>query len=45
MKEITAQELKAKIDNKEDFQLIDVREEHEHEGANIGGELIPVGTI
>src|SRR6266550_4625640 len=45
MKEIIAQELKAKIDNKEDFQLIDVREEHEHEEANIGGELIPMGTI
>jgi len=45
MKEITAHELKAKIDAKEDFQLIDVREPHEHEMANINGELIPVGTI
>ena len=27
MKEITVQELKTKLDNKEDFQLIDVREE------------------
>src|SRR5436190_23673711 len=45
MKEITVQELKAKIDANEDFQLIDVRELHEYETCNIGGELIPVGTI
>lgn len=45
MKEITPQELKAKLDNKEDFQLIDVREDYEHEHSNIGGELIPLGTI
>ena len=45
MKEITALELKAKIDNKEDFQLIDVREGYEHEMANISGELIPLGTV
>jgi rhodanese-related sulfurtransferase len=45
MKEITVHELKKKIDNKEDFQLIDVREPHEYELANIGGELIPVGSI
>jgi rhodanese-related sulfurtransferase len=29
MKEISVQELKQKIDNKEDFQLIDVRETFE----------------
>lgn len=45
MKEKTAQELKQMLDNKEDIQLIDVRELHEHEMANIGGELIPLGTI
>ena len=45
MKEITVQELKEKIDNKEDFQLIDVREPHEHELANIGGELIPLKMV
>jgi len=45
MKEITVQELKKKIDNKEDFQLIDVRELHEYEIVNIGGDLIPVGSI
>jgi rhodanese-related sulfurtransferase len=45
MKEITAQELKNKIDSKEDFQLIDVRESYEYEMVNIGGELIPMGSV
>ncbi len=45
MKEITVQELKQMIDDKVDFQLIDVREQHEFDAANLGGELIPLGTI
>ncbi len=45
MKEITAQELKNKIDGKVDFQLIDVREPHEYDVVNLGGELIPMGSI
>jgi rhodanese-related sulfurtransferase len=45
MKEKTVLELKEMIDNKEDFQLIDVREEHEYEISNLGGELIPLATI
>lgn len=45
MKEITVKELKEKIDKKESFQLIDVREQYEHEFANISGELIPMGQI
>ena len=45
MKEVSVQELKAKLDNKEDFQLIDVRELHEIEVAEIGGEHIPLGEI
>lgn len=45
MKEITVEELKKKIDNKEDFQLIDVREDFEYEEANLGGELIPLGNV
>ena len=32
-------------DNNENFQLIDVREPHEAEIAEIGGELIPMGQI
>jgi rhodanese-related sulfurtransferase len=45
MKEISVQELKEKMDNKEDFQLIDVREEFEYEVSNLGGLLIPLGGI
>jgi len=45
MKEITPIELKKMMDAHEDFQLIDVREEHEAEAANIGGLLIPMGTV
>ena len=32
-------------ESKEDFQLIDVREEEEHLEFNIGGQLIPLGQI
>ena len=45
MKEVTVQELKSMRDSNADFQLIDVREEHEYDIANIGGELIPMGAI
>ena len=45
MKEVTVQELKALIDSKSDFQLIDVREPHEYEYCNLGGELIPQAEI
>lgn len=45
MKEVTVLELKAKMDSKEDFQLVDCREEYEYEIANLGGELIPMGEI
>ena len=45
MQEITVQELKEKLDNKEDFQLIDVREDFEYETSNLGGQLIPLGGI
>jgi len=45
MKSITVKELKEMFDNKEDFQLIDVREEAEYENANINGLLIPLREI
>ncbi len=45
VKEITVQELKQLFDSKADFQLIDVREDYEFEIANLGGELIPLGTV
>lgn len=44
-KEITVTDLKSKLDNKEDFVLIDVREPHEHQEFNVGGILMPLGTI
>ncbi len=45
MKEVTVQELKALRDNGADFQLIDVREPHEVDICEIGGELIPQAEI
>lgn len=45
MKEISVSELKALLDSGADIQLIDVREPAEFESAQIGGELIPLGTI
>jgi len=45
IKEITVEELKEKIDNNEDFQLIDVREPFEYEVSNLDGENIPLGGI
>lgn len=45
IKEITVEELKEKIDNHEDFQLIDVRETFEYETSNLNGENIPLGGI
>ena len=45
MKEITVAELKQKIDNNEDFQLIDVRESFEYEMSNINGENIPLAGV
>ena len=45
MKTISVDELKELKDNGTDFQLIDVREPQEYEQAEIGGELISLGTI
>ena len=45
MEDITVAQLKAKMDNNEDFILIDVREPHEAEAFNIGARLIPLGTL
>lgn len=45
IKEITVQELKNKMDNNDDFQLIDVRENHEYKHVNIGGTLIPLSEL
>ncbi|MEM9549063.1 MAG: rhodanese-like domain-containing protein [Bacteroidota bacterium] len=45
MTDITTEELKQKLDNKEDFLFIDVREQHEYDEFNLGAKLIPLGTI
>jgi len=45
MKVITVKELFNLINSNADIQLIDVREQDEHEAFNIGGKLIPLSTI
>jgi len=43
--EISVEELKKKMDNKEDFLLIDVREQREKSISDMGGTLIPVNSL
>ena len=43
--EISAYELKQKILKGENFQLIDLRENYEFEGYNIGGINIPMDEV
>ncbi len=43
--EITVQDLKAKLDNGGDINVLDVREPHEYEVANIGVKLVPLGEL
>jgi adenylyltransferase/sulfurtransferase len=43
--EITVGELKSKLDKGEDINVLDVREPHEYEVANIGVKLIPLGEL
>ena len=43
--DITVQELKEKLDKGEKFVLVDVREPHEREEFNVGGDFIPIGKI
>jgi len=46
MQEITATELKQRLDNGDDIQLIDVRQPDEHDFAKIeGAKLIPLGEV
>ena len=45
MKEISVAELKAKMDNREDFQLVDVREPHEFEICSLGGVEVPMSDV
>jgi len=43
--EITPEALKARIDRGEDIFILDVREPHEYQIANLGGHLIPLNTL
>jgi sulfur-carrier protein adenylyltransferase/sulfurtransferase len=43
--EITVGELKERLDNGQDVSVLDVREPHEYEVANIGARLIPLGEL
>lgn len=45
MENISATELKKRIDGGEALNIVDVREPHEHEEFNIGGILVPLGEI
>ncbi len=45
VKELTVQDLYELIEDKKDFQLVDVREPYEYEIANLGGELIPLKQV
>lgn len=45
MKQITAQELRARIEQADDVILIDVREGWEREVFNIGGMHLPMGDL
>jgi adenylyltransferase/sulfurtransferase len=46
MEEITARELKERLDRGDDLQIIDVREPNEYETARLeGAKLIPLGQV
>ncbi|SNS25893.1 Rhodanese-related sulfurtransferase [Belliella buryatensis] len=45
MEDINVEELKQRLDNKEEFVFIDVREEWEYEEDNLGALNIPLGTL
>lgn len=45
MKTITVSELKQKLDNKENVQVIDVREPYEVDIVTIGAENIPMNEV
>ena len=45
MQTITVEQVKARLDNGETLNLIDVREDHEHAQFNIGGQNVKLRTI
>ena len=45
MKEISVQQLQEMREQNQDFQLVDVREEHEFDLVNLTGQLIPLASL
>jgi len=45
VRQISVEELKRRLDAKENFFILDVREPHEYPIANLGAPLIPVGEL
>jgi rhodanese-related sulfurtransferase len=45
MKNVTVEELKARLDAGEKVNLLDVREDHERAEYNIGGTHLPLGKV
>jgi rhodanese-related sulfurtransferase len=45
MQDITAQELKARLDAGENIHILDVREPDEYANFNINGKLLPLGHV
>jgi len=45
MNTITPQDLKLKLENKDLFQLIDIREDYDFDDFNIGGINIPMDDV
>lgn len=43
--QMTAAELKKRLDNKDDIFVLDVREPYEYQIANLGAKLIPLGEL
>lgn len=45
MQQISTKQLQKKLNENDDFFLLDVREEWEHKAFNIGGTLIPLDEV
>ncbi len=45
MEDITVQDLKKRLDKKDKFLFLDVREEWEYEEDNLGAKNIPLGEL
>jgi adenylyltransferase/sulfurtransferase len=45
MADMTVEELKKRLDRGDDIYVLDVREPHEYQTANIGGHLIPLDDL